>query len=1049
MAAATSSTGESLVTSLSSRFPLTFPIPTPLTHSHLISVSDLATEEDLIHNPENLHSWISYINQLKSRIADDEPPKSAVPSPEEQLLGPLATHTAREGLQRLVMVYERALAIFPTSFKIWRGYYLTRQAYVLGDLTKQAKSARQHQAKRGASFKTNVKELLEAAEAANEWTGGLDGIVGYEEWRSLIATGERMLACLSHLPVPWLLHLSVLLHPKCPATFKRTYARRTFDRALRTLPPSLHARVWGLYLRWAEMMGGEAGERVWRRFLKVDSSLTERHIAYLLDSSPPRPLAAAKYLLSLARRASKNLYSSLEGKSPYQLFVDFLELVERYADDVGMDEEATLELKAAKEAAAGQVGQAGDPETQGDGAAPPADEPASLNGRLIRIAGPPIPVGQAKIYKPKDAIMTSKKRDDDLPYDEDTDPASSRLLDVEGIVERDGLEVYKDQAGRLWTGLATYWIKRGEFERATATFERGLAAVVTIRDFTQIFDAYAEFSETMISTLMDALADEDNLEDEEFDVEETEADLDQRMKSFEELMDRRPFLVNEVLLRRNPNEVVEWEKRVALYGDDDEKVVETYVKALDTINPRKATGPLYPLFVNFAKFYEEGGSKDPETGEPRNEPDLKQARKIFERGTKVPFKAVDELAEVWCEWAEMELRNENYDEAIRLMQRATTIPKNTKVDYYNDSLPPQSRLFKSLKLWSFYSDLEESIGSVESTKAVYDKIMELKIANAQVIVNYAQFLEENKYFEESFKVYERGIELFHPSVAFEIWNIYLSKFVKRYGGKKLERARDLFEQALEQCPEKFCKPLYLMYAKLEEDHGLAKRAMGIYDRAASTVQDSDKFDMFTIYIAKATANFGLPATRPIYERALESLPDKQTAEMCKRFARMERKLGEIDRARAIYAHASQFCDPRVEPEFWQEWNQFEIDTGSEDTFREMLRIKRAVQAAFNTETSFIAAQAAAATKGTAKPTEASKDAAKDAADPMAAMERDLAADAGAGAGGAKSGGAKGGPAFVASTLTKTNAHGIDEGEGEAGGNEVANPDAIEMDEDEF
>jgi pre-mRNA-splicing factor SYF1 len=48
--------------------------------------------------------------------------------------------------------------------------------------------------------------------------------------------------------------------------------------------------------------------------------------------------------------------------------------------------------------------------------------------------------------------------------------------------------------------------------------------------------------------------------------------------------------------------------------------------------------------------------------------------------------------------------------------------------------------------------LEESIGSVEATKAVYDKIMELKIANAQTIVNYAQFLEENKYFEESFKV---------------------------------------------------------------------------------------------------------------------------------------------------------------------------------------------------------------------------------------------------------------------------------------------------------
>jgi pre-mRNA-splicing factor SYF1 len=68
------------------------------------------------------------------------------------------------------------------------------------------------------------------------------------------------------------------------------------------------------------------------------------------------------------------------------------------------------------------------------------------------------------------------------------------------------------------------------------------------------------------------------------------------------------------------------------------------------------------------------------------------------------------------------------------------------------SLTAQARLFKSLKLWSFYVDLEESIGTIETTKAVYDKILELRIANAQIIINYAAFLEENKYFEESFKV---------------------------------------------------------------------------------------------------------------------------------------------------------------------------------------------------------------------------------------------------------------------------------------------------------
>jgi len=139
--------------------------------------------------------------------------------------------------------------------------------------------------------------------------------------------------------------------------------------------------------------------------------------------------------------------------------------------------------------------------------------------------------------------------------------------------------------------------------------------------------------------------------------------------------------------------------------------------------------------------------------------------------------------------------------------------------------------------------------------------------------------------------------------------------------------------------------------------------------------------MFTIYIAKAAASFGLPATRSIYERALETLPNRQTAQMCLRFAALERKMGEIDRARAIYAHASQFCDPRVDPNFWAKWNSFEIETGSEDTFREMLRIKRSVQAQFNTEASFLAAQALASRQG-AKPAEMST------ADPMAAAERE-------------------------------------------------------------
>lgn len=68
------------------------------------------------------------------------------------------------------------------------------------------------------------------------------------------------------------------------------------------------------------------------------------------------------------------------------------------------------------------------------------------------------------------------------------------------------------------------------------------------------------------------------------------------------------------------------------------------------------------------------------------------------------------------------------------------------------------------------------------------------------------------------------------------------------GGDKVERTRDLFEQALEKCPPKSCKPIFLMYATFEEDHGLAKRAMAVYDRATQVVNDEDKFEVCGLFM---------------------------------------------------------------------------------------------------------------------------------------------------------------------------------------------------------
>ncbi|OWK12264.1 XAB2 [Cervus elaphus hippelaphus] len=511
-------------------------------------------------------------------------------------------------------------------------------------------------------------------------------------------------------------------------------------------------------------------------------------------------------------------------------------------------------------------------------------------------------------------------------------PDKVQSLNVDAII-RGGLTRFTDQLGKLWCSLADYYIRSGHFEKARDVYEEAIRTVMTVRDFTQVFDSYAQFEESMIAAKMET-ASELGRE------EEDDVDLELRLARFEQLISRRPLLLNSVLLRQNPHHVHEWHKRVALHQGRPREVrdgptsraclrpallqgpppshqfpaqpdsalpaqiINTYTEAVQTVDPFKATGKPHTLWVAFAKFYEDNGQLD-------------DARVILEKATKVSFKQVDDLASVWCECGELELRHENYDQALRLLRKATALPAR-RAEYFDGSEPVQNRVYKSLKVWSMLADLEESLGT--------------------------------------FQAYERGISLFKwPNVS-DIWSTYLTKFIARYGGRKLERARDLFEQALDGCPPKYAKTLYLLYAQLEEEWGLARHAMAVYERATRAVEPAQQYDMFNIYIKRAAEIYGVTHTRSIYQKAIEVLSDEHAREMCLRFADMECKLGEIDRARAIYSFCSQICDPRTTGAFWQTWKDFEVRHGNEDTIREMLRIRRSVQATYNTQVNFMASQ---------------------------------------------------------------------------------------------
>ncbi|KAK9227305.1 hypothetical protein WN943_012355 [Citrus x changshan-huyou] len=729
--------------------------------------------------------------------------------------------------------------------------------------------------------------------------------ITHPEYETLNNTFERALVTMHKMPRIWIMYLETLTSQKFI-----TKTRRTFDRALCALPVTQHDRIWEIYLRFVEQEGIpiETSLRVYRRYLKYDPSHIEDFIEFLVKSKLWQEAAER-----LASVLNDDQFYSIKGKTKHRLWLELCDLLTTHATE---------------------------------------------------ISG----------------------------------------LNVDAII-RGGIRKFTDEVGRLWTSLADYYIRRELFEKARDIFEEGMMTVVTVRDFSVIFDSYSQFEEIMVSAKMAKpdLSVEEVEDDEEHGSAEDEdirldvnlsmaefekvldgfwlhdvKDVDLRLARLEHLMNRRPELANSVLLRQNPHNVEQWHRRVKIFEGNPTKQILTYTEAVRTVDPMKAVGKPHTLWVAFAKLYE-------------TYKDIANARVIFDKAVQVNYKTVDHLASIWCEWAEMELRHKNFKGALELMRRATAEPsvevrRRVAAD---GNEPVQMKLHKSLRLWTFYVDLEESLGNLESTRAVYERILDLRIATPQIIINYALLLEEHKYFEDAFRVYERGVKIFKYPHVKDIWVTYLSKFVKRYGKTKLERARELFENAVEtgdfqftlafcctmrnlvpiigtsvqkvkgatrgsrEAPADVVKPLYLQYAKLEEDYGLAKRAMKVYDQATKAVPNHEKLGMYEIYIARAAEIFGVPKTREIYEQAIESgLPDKDVKAMCLKYAELEKSLGEIDRARGIYVFASQFADPRSDTEFWNRWHEFEVNHGNEDTFREMLRIKRSVSASYS-QTHFI------------------------------------------------------------------------------------------------
>jgi pre-mRNA-splicing factor SYF1 len=451
------------------------------------------------------------------------------------------------------------------------------------------------------------------------------------------------------MPRIWLDFCNFLIEQK-----QITRTRHVFDRALMSLPVTQHDKIWENYLYWVVTLpSSQTAICIYNRYIKLNPDIREDFIEYLIGIK--RYDEVVTHTIKLL---DDDLFYSKKGKSKFDYWMLICDIISRYPDKV-------------------------------------------------------------------------------------------KQLDCENII-RHGLNKYTDEVGRLWVSLCNYYIRQGLFDKARDIFEEGLSKITTARDFSLIFNAYLKFEEEVVKNLLELENEEDeeneinnyeknlneliensfsqleikgkekiktaeiyynnnnknknkNKKKENFNNnnknnnitlldEEKEANknnINLKLFKISNLIERRPFLLSDAIIRQNPNNVKEWLKRVKLCNNDNELIIATFEKAIKTINQYKAFGKIENLYIEYAKFYE-------------GIDNLGKANETFYRATQLNFRSLESYSNIWCEWSEMHLRCGNHYDAYCIAKRGCTTTNNNNNNRKNKDEGGKKILKIFLKLFNLF-----------------------------------------------------------------------------------------------------------------------------------------------------------------------------------------------------------------------------------------------------------------------------------------------------------------------------------------------------------
>ncbi|XP_016452009.1 uncharacterized protein LOC107776611 [Nicotiana tabacum] len=306
-----------------------------------------------------------------------------------------------------------------------------------------------------------------------------------------------------------------------------------------------------------------------------------------------------------------------------------------------------------------------------------------------------------------------------------------------------------------------------------------------------------------------------------------------------------------------------------------------------------------------------------------NQKDFKRARSIWERVLKVEYRDHS----MWLKYAEMEMKNEFINHARNVWDRAVTLLP--RVD----------------QLWYKYIHMEEMLGNVATVRKIFEKWMAWK-PDEQGWLSYIKFELRYNEVERARAIFERFVDC-HPRVS--PWISYANFEIKN--GEAVQ-ARNCYERAVDKLvDDDEAEKLFVAFAEFEDKCKEIERARCIYQFALDHIpkgRAEDLYNKFVVFEKQYGDSEGIEDAivgkrRFQYEDEVRKNPMNYDAWFD--YIRLEESVGNKERIREVYERAIANVPPSEVKHYWQRyiylWIYYalyeEIDTQDMERTREIYR----------------------------------------------------------------------------------------------------------------